>query len=147
MGSLEAALMQWQTTLGLPCSVNPSVVQGSEAPVLTRKLARRISSATPGANMQITDVQIYLWVQGTLRGYADVTFDDCLSIREIRLLRTATGYRVCMPEVKQQDGTFRSIAYPTDDKMLKAIEDAVIAEYKKVTGASIRSRRRVWLPT
>jgi DNA-binding cell septation regulator SpoVG len=52
-----------------------------------------------------------------------------------------------MPEVKQQDGTFRSIAYPTDDKMLKAIEDAVIAEYKKVTGASIRSRRRVWLPT
>jgi hypothetical protein len=91
MGSLEAALMQWQTTLGLPCSVNPSVVQGSEAPVLTRKLARRISSATPGANMQITDVQIYLRVQGTLRGYADVTFDDCLSIREIRLLRTATG--------------------------------------------------------
>ena len=88
-----------------------------------------------------------LGVQGTLRGYAHVTFDDCLSIREFKLLRTATGYRVSMPEMKQQDGTFRTIAYLTDDKMLKAIEDAVIAEYKKVTGASIRSRRRVWLPT
>jgi Uncharacterized protein, involved in the regulation of septum location len=97
--------------------------------------------------MQITDVKIYRRVQGTLRGYADVTFDDCLSIREFKLLRTATGYRVCMPEVKQQDGKVRRVASPTDDKMLKAIEDAVIAEYKKVTGASIRSRRRVWLPT
>jgi DNA-binding cell septation regulator SpoVG len=85
-------------------------------------------------------------VQGTLRGYADVTFDNCLSVREFRLERTRTGYKVCTPNVKQQDGTLRAVAYPTDNKMLKAIEDTVIAEYKKVTGASIRSRRRVWLP-
>ena len=96
--------------------------------------------------MQITDVQIYP------RGPRDTTgLCTCdlrrLSARSENLSfceqRRATG--VSMPEVKQQDGTFRTIAYPTDDKMLKAIEDAVIAEYKKVTGASIRSRRRVWL--
>lgn len=97
--------------------------------------------------MQITDVKIYPMVQGTLRGYADVTFDNCLSVREFRLERTRTGYKVCVPNVKQQDGTLRAVAYPTDNKMLKAIEDRVIAEYKKVTGASIRTRRRVWLPT
>ena len=98
--------------------------------------------------MQITDVQIYP------RGPRDTTgLCTCdlrrLSARSENLSfceqRRATG--VSMPEVKQQDGTFRTIAYLTDDKMLKAIEDAVIAEYKKVTGASIRSRRRVWLPT
>jgi stage V sporulation protein G len=97
--------------------------------------------------MKITHVQIYPTVHGTLRAYADVTFDNCLSVRELRLERTPTGYKVCMPSVKQQDGTLRTVAYPTDHKMLKAIEDAVIAEYKKVTGASIRSRRRIWLPT
>ncbi len=97
--------------------------------------------------MQITDVKIYPKVQGTLRGYADVTFDNCLSVREFRVVRTPTGYRVCMPDIKQQDGTHQTVAFPTDHKMLKAIEDAVIAEYKKITGASIRSRRRVWLPT
>jgi DNA-binding cell septation regulator SpoVG len=97
--------------------------------------------------MQITHIQIYPTVDGTLRGYADVTFDNCLSVTELRLERTRTGYKVCMPNVKQQDGTLRTVAYPTDHSMLKAIEDAVIAEYKKVTGASIRSKRRVWLPT
>jgi DNA-binding cell septation regulator SpoVG len=97
--------------------------------------------------MQITRVEFYPEVQGTLRGYADVTFDKSLSVREFRLVRTATGYKLCMPNVEQQDGTTRTVAYPTDHKILKAIEDAVIAEYKKVTGASIRSKRRVWLPT
>jgi hypothetical protein len=52
-----------------------------------------------------------------------------------------------MPHVEQQDGTLQTVAYPTDRKMLKAIEDAVIAEYKKITGATIRGRRRVWLPS
>lgn len=97
--------------------------------------------------MQITDIKIYPKVQGTLRGYADVTFDNCLSIREFRVVRTPTGYKVCMPNVKQPDGTFQMVAYPTDHKMLKAIEEAVIAEYKKITGATIRGRRRVWLPS
>ena len=55
--------------------------------------------------MQITDVKIYPMLQGTLRGYADVTFDNCLSVREFRLERTRTGYKVCVPNVKQQDGT------------------------------------------
>jgi stage V sporulation protein G len=109
--------------------------------------AYKLAPLTPGAKMQITDVKIYPKVQGTLRGYADVTFDNCLSVREFRVVRTPTGYRVCMPDIKQQDGTHQTVAFPTDHKMLKAIEDAVIAEYKKITGASIRSRRRVWLPT
>ena len=97
--------------------------------------------------MQITDVKIYPKVRGTLRGYADITFDNCLSIREFRVVRTPTGYKVCMPHVEQQDGTLQTVAYPTDRKMLKAIEEAVIAEYKKITGATIRGRRRVWLPS
>ncbi len=97
--------------------------------------------------MQITHVKIYPTADGTLRGYADVIFDNCLSVRELRLERTPTGYKACMPNIKQQDGTLRTVAYPTDHEMLKAIEEAVIAEYKKVTGASIRSKRRVWLPT
>jgi stage V sporulation protein G len=97
--------------------------------------------------MQITNVRIYPMVEGTLRGYADVTFDNCLSVREFRVLRTPGGYMLCMPNVKQPDGSLRQIAYPIDDETLKKIEVAVIAEYRKVTGASSRKRRRVWLPT
>jgi DNA-binding cell septation regulator SpoVG len=39
-----------------------------------------------------------------------------------------------MPNVKQTDGTFREVAYPANDRTLKCIQEAVIAEYEKVIG-------------
>ena len=92
--------------------------------------------------MEITNVRVYPNPKpGTLRAYADITLDNCLSIRELRLITWEGCYVLCMPTVRQTDNT---VAYPSDTKMLKMIEDAVIVEYKKVTR---RSRRRVWLPT
>jgi DNA-binding cell septation regulator SpoVG len=86
--------------------------------------------------MQITSVRVYPTIQGTFGCYADVTFDNCLSIREFRLLRTRTGYMLHIPNIRQKHKSLRTVAYPSDHKTLKVIEDAVIAEYKKVTRAS-----------
>jgi stage V sporulation protein G len=98
--------------------------------------------------MKITNVRVYPNPKpGTLRAYVDITLDDCLSIRELRLITCNGRYMLCMPNVVQKDGSLRTVAYASDHKMLKVIEDAVIAEYKKVTRATVRSKRRVWLPT
>jgi stage V sporulation protein G len=97
--------------------------------------------------MKITNVRVYPTVQGTLRAYADITLDNCLSVRELRLLRINAQYVLCMPGVKQTDGTFRDLAYPADNRTQKIIQDAVIAEYEKVIGPKTRSRRRTWLST
>ena len=51
-----------------------------------------------------------------------------------------------MPKAVQKDGRSDTLGYSSDNQTLKVIEDAVIAEYRKVTGASSRRRRRVWLP-
>jgi DNA-binding cell septation regulator SpoVG len=59
--------------------------------------------------MQITNVCLPT-VQGTLRAYADVTFDNSLCVRELRLLRMSTGYVVCAPSGRQGDGEFRDVA-------------------------------------
>jgi DNA-binding cell septation regulator SpoVG len=97
--------------------------------------------------MQITSVRVYPRVQGTLRSFADVTFDNCLCIREFRLLRIRSAYVLCVPHVKEKDGSFDDIAYPANDNTLQMIQKAVIAEYEKITGPRIRSKRRVWQPT
>jgi DNA-binding cell septation regulator SpoVG len=98
--------------------------------------------------MQVTNVKVYPTAQGTLRAYADVTIDNSLFLRKLRLLRNPGGYMLCMPTVRQTDGSFREMTYPAaDDETLKLIQDAVVAEYKKATGPRSRSRRRVWLPT
>jgi DNA-binding cell septation regulator SpoVG len=97
--------------------------------------------------MQITHVKITLQPMGHC-GAMQMLYSTIVCRSEnLGLSEHPTGYKACMPNIKQQDGTLRTVAYPTDHKMLKAIEEAVIAEYKKVTGASIRSKRRVWLPT
>jgi stage V sporulation protein G len=97
--------------------------------------------------MKITNVRVYPAANaGTLRAYADITLDNCLSIKEIRLLNSYGRYTLCMPKAVQKDGRSETLAYSSDHQTLKVIEDAVIAEYKKVTGASSRRRRRVWMP-
>ena len=96
--------------------------------------------------MRITNVQVYPTIQGTLRAYADVTFDDSLCVREFRLLHTPKGYVLRMPNVRQTRGRSREIASALNDKTLKMIQDAVVAEYEKITGAPSRSRKRKWPP-
>ena len=91
--------------------------------------------------MQVTKVRVYLVMQGTLRCYADVTFDNCLCVREFRLLHTPKGYVLGMPSVPQADGMSREIASVLKRQTLKMIEGAVIAEYEKAIGTTTRSRK------
>jgi DNA-binding cell septation regulator SpoVG len=97
--------------------------------------------------MKVTYVKVYPTAQGILRAYADITIDNSLYMRKLRLLRNANGYVLCLPN-GQTDGSSRQMASPAvNDEVLKLIQDAVLAEYKKVTRPAVRSRRRVWLPT
>ena len=80
-------------------------------------------------------------IQGTLRCYADVIFDNSLCVREFRLLHTPRGYVLGMPNVSQADGSSREIASALNRKTIKMIEGAVIAEYEKTIGATTRSRK------
>jgi DNA-binding cell septation regulator SpoVG len=97
--------------------------------------------------MQVTNVKIYPMAQGILRAYADITIDNSVFLRKLRLLRNPSGYMLCMPN-GQTDGSFRQlVSPPVNDETLKLIQDAVVAEYKKVTRPTVRSRRRIWLPT
>ena len=91
--------------------------------------------------MRVTEVKVYPIVQGTLRAYADVTFDNSLCVREFRLLHTAKGYALRMPNVKQPGARSREIASALNDKTIKMIQDAVIAEYERIIVPPIRSRK------
>ena len=88
--------------------------------------------------MRVTNVQVFPTIEGTLRAYADVTFDNSLCVREFRLLHTPKGYVLRMPSVRQTDGRSREVASALNDKTLKMIQDAVIAEYEKIIRSTTR---------
>jgi stage V sporulation protein G len=83
--------------------------------------------------MKITNVRVYPNPKpGTLRAYVDITLDDCLSIRELRLITCNGRYMLCMPNMVQKDGSLQAVAYASDHKTLKLLEDAVELRSKRV---------------
>jgi stage V sporulation protein G len=61
-----------------------------------------------------------------------ITLDSCFAIRDLRIIRNAAGYLIAMPNRKQKDGAYRDIAYPINAETRRMIEEAIMAEYKKV---------------
>ncbi len=87
-------------------------------------------------SMQITEVKIYPMDEDLVRAYVTIVFDDCLMIGEIKIIKGTTGLFVWMPTKKQRDGTHRDIAYPINTETRIMIEQAILAEYKKVIAES-----------
>jgi stage V sporulation protein G len=91
--------------------------------------------------VRITKVRIFPTEKGNLLAYADITIDRCLTVQDLQIFRRPRGYFVAMPRVKQEDGTYREIAFAINPMTRKRIEAAVIAEYKKITGNLMRKVR------
>ena len=86
--------------------------------------------------MQITEVRIYPTNEDLVRAYVTIVFDNCFLIREIRVIKSTTGYFVSMPAKKQPDGTHLDIAYPANDEARKMMERVILAEYEKMVAGS-----------
>ena len=84
--------------------------------------------------MKVTSVRVLTIHEGNLLAYADITIDHSFVIRDLQIFRRPRGYFVAMPQVKQEDGTYREIAFAINAKTRKMIEAAVIAEYRKAVG-------------
>jgi DNA-binding cell septation regulator SpoVG len=91
--------------------------------------------------MRITEVRIFAIGEGNLLAHADITIDHSFTVRDLQIFRRPRGYYVAMPQVKQASGTYREIAFAINAHTRKMIEQAVIVEYKKVTGNPVRKAR------
>ncbi len=79
--------------------------------------------------MEVTNIQVKLRSEEKLKGFVDVTFDDCFVVRGCRIIQSSTGYFVAMPSQKKADGTHRDIAHRINAVMRQRIEDSVIKAY------------------
>jgi stage V sporulation protein G len=86
--------------------------------------------------VEITNIQIRLRNEDKLKGFVNVTFDDCFVVRGCKIIQGNKGYFVSMPSQKQEDGTHRDIAHPINPEMRQVIEDRVLKAYV----AELRSR-------
>jgi len=86
--------------------------------------------------MKITEVTIRPTNDGVVRAYVDIVFDNCLMVRELKVIKGSTGLFVSFPAKKQRDGTHRQLAYPANAETRKMIQRAILAEYEKLVAGS-----------
>ena len=79
--------------------------------------------------MEITNIQIRLRNEDKLKGFVNVTFDDCFVVRGCKIIQGNKGYFVSMPSQKQDDGSHRDIAHPINAPCRRKIQEAIITAF------------------
>ena len=82
--------------------------------------------------MTITDVKIRKRFDTEhLRAIVSVTFDDCLALHDIKIIKADNREIVVMPARKTGDGRFKDIVHPTNAVLRGELERAIFEEYRK----------------
>ena len=68
---------------------------------------------------------------GSLKGFADVTLEDAITIKGVRLIEGANGLFAGMPRRKEKDGEYHDIISVESVVFRKALTNALIREYQK----------------
>ncbi|MEE8206607.1 MAG: septation protein SpoVG family protein [Nitrospinaceae bacterium] len=86
--------------------------------------------------MEISEVKIFPFepgdLQKNLKAYAEITLDDSLTIKGIKIFEKENGgIFITFPAIQSKDKTFHDIVIPANPKIKKQIRDAVVEVYKK----------------
>jgi len=83
--------------------------------------------------VHITDVKVLpVDGDGVLKAFVSIKIDDCLVIRDMKVIKGNSGYFVAMPAKKMKDGTYWDLVHPLDSSTRAMLEERVLSEYYKV---------------
>jgi DNA-binding cell septation regulator SpoVG len=87
--------------------------------------------------MEITEVRIFPFepgdLQKNLKAYAEITLDDALTLKGIKIFEKENGaIFITFPAIQGKDKTFHDIVVPKTPSIKNQIRDAVVESYKKM---------------
>lgn len=85
--------------------------------------------------LNITEVRIKKINKGDLLAAASICIDDCLVVREIKLLDGKYGRYISMPKRKIKNRKFtQDFSYPINEETRKQILEEISEEYDNIIG-------------
>ncbi|MGN0181996.1 MAG: septation regulator SpoVG [Candidatus Ornithomonoglobus sp.] len=92
--------------------------------------------------MEITDIRVKKILtdssaESKMRAVVSVTFDDSFVVHDIKIIEGQDKLFTAMPSRKTQEGEFKDIAHPINRDMRMKLEEAILAEYKRVLAQSV----------
>jgi len=81
--------------------------------------------------MEVTQVKIFPVEEEKLKAYAQIVFDGCFVVRDLKIIEGTNGLFVAMPSRRMKDGTYKDTAHPLNSETRNMIEDKVIGSYRE----------------
>jgi stage V sporulation protein G len=81
--------------------------------------------------LEITEIRLTLRNEDKLKAFANVTFDNALVVRGLKIISGNKGLFISMPSKKRPNGTYQDIAHPINSDMRRMVEKAVLEAYEK----------------
>ncbi len=94
--------------------------------------------------MNITYVKV-LPVEGDekLKAFVTIKIDNCLVIKDIKVIKGTENYFIAMPAKQTKDGQYRDIVHPLNKETRDSLESMVLEEYNRVTQSPLQTNERI----
>lgn len=80
----------------------------------------------------ITNVRVNIHEEGKVRGFADITLDDCLVIHGLVIISGSSGFFVAFPSRKnKKTGEHVDVVHPINRDCRRLVEDSVLSAYER----------------
>ncbi len=80
--------------------------------------------------MEITDVRVRAIQDKMVKAYASIIIDDCLIVRDLKVIQGENRLFVAMPSKKMKDGSYRDMIHPLNNEIRQLIEASVLQRYE-----------------
>ena len=81
--------------------------------------------------MKVSEIRIRkIFNENVLRAIVSVTFDECFTVHDIKLIKLSEDYLVVMPNKKSKDGRISDICHPINREFRAVLEKEIIAAYE-----------------
>jgi len=68
---------------------------------------------------------------GSLKAYADITLNDTLMIKGVRIVESKNGLFMSMPQNKAKDDRWYDIVHPVTPEARESLQEQVISAYQE----------------
>ncbi|MBR3995811.1 MAG: septation protein SpoVG family protein [Clostridia bacterium] len=80
--------------------------------------------------MKITEIKIRkLFDENALKAIVSVTFDNCFTVHDIKVVYANSKYFTVMPNKKSKDGRISDVAHPINREFREILEEEIINHY------------------
>lgn len=80
--------------------------------------------------MKITEIKIRkLFDESALKAIVSVTFDNCFTVHDIKVVYANSKYFTVMPNKKSKDGRISDVAHPINREFRESLEREIINHY------------------